>query len=423
MKTGLKNIRLISPGHELDGQQIDMVIGNGKILSVNHGIELADEVIDIPGLCVSAGWVDLRATTGEPGFEHRENLLTVANAAARGGFTQVAILPAKAPVTQSRGALDFVRSQGKNLPVQLLPMAALTVDLGGNDLTEITDLHHGGAIAFTDGTRALSRADVLVKALEYVKPLNGLVIQRPEQKDLASGGVMHEGIRSTMLGLKGVPAVAEEVMLERDLQLLRYTGGKIHFSLISTRRAVSLIKEARRDGLNVTCDIAAHQLAFTDESMAAFDTNYKVSPPFRSESDLEALKSGLADSTIDAIVSDHRPYDVEGKELEFDLAEFGITGLETAFAVANTFMAKEMALEVLLKKFTDGPRKILCLEQPLLEEGAQANLTLFDPEKEWVFEQNQTESKSYNSPFYGVTLKGKVFATCINGQFTKNRYW
>lgn len=217
--------------------------------------------------------------------------------------------------------------------------------------------------------------------------------------------------------------MAEELLVQRDLQLLTYTGGKLHFSLVSTRGSVELIRQAKRNGLGVTCDVAAHQLAFTDETLLPFDSHYKVNPPFRSQSDIKAIKKGLTDNTIDAIVSDHQPMDPESKELEFDLAEFGITGLETAFAVANTQLAATLSLEILIRKFTNGPRKVLGLPLPKIEVGEEANFTLFDPDKEWIFKEEETESMSRNSPFYGHTLRGKVYATILGNSFTPNRFW
>jgi dihydroorotase len=321
-------------------------------------------------------------------------------------------------VVQTKGAINFIKNRTHTLPVTLLPAAAITVDAAGKDLTEMIDLHRSGAVAFTDGTHPLQGADVMLKALQYLQPFSGLLLNRPEHTRLTENGQMHEGEASTRLGMKGIPSLAEEVTITRDLQLLRYTGGKLHFSLISTAAAVAAIRRAKEEGLQVTCDVASYQAAFTDETLEPFDTNYKVTPPFRSASDAAAIKEGLRDGTIDALVSAHMPQDVEAKKLEFDLAEFGIINLETAFAVANTTL--ELPLELLLEKLTSNPRRILGLPEARLAVGEAASLTFFAPAQTWVPSAEKSKSKSYNSPFFGRELKGRVLGTIHKGQLVLN---
>jgi dihydroorotase len=277
------------------------------------------------------------------------------------------------------------------------------------------DLHQAGVVAFTDGLKPVWHSDILVKTLQYLQTFDGLLINRPEDTLLTQFGNMHEGIASTMLGLKGMPALAEEMMIARDLRFLEYAGGKIHFSAISTAKSVQLIREAKQKGLQVSCDIAAHQIAFEDTALMGFDTNLKVNPPFRTRQDIQALLEGLADDTIDAIVSDHNPLDEECKKLEFDLAEFGIIGLETAFAVINTYRG-ELPLEKIIEKLTVIPRLILDLPLPELQEGKPANLTVFNSEDEWQFTEKHIRSKSKNTPFIGHTFKGKALAIINNGK-------
>lgn len=418
MKVLLQAATIYNPNSEYHLQQQNILIEQGTITYIGPEAKEADKTVAANGLCVSAGWVDLQAFTGEPGLEHKEDLESLALAAAAGGFTEVLLLPNTEPVVQTKGAINFIKSKSLSLPVTLLPAAAITVNAEGKDLTEMIDLHQSGAVAFTDGTSPLQGADVLLKALQYMQPFNAVLMNRPEHRRLTENGQMHEGEASTRLGMKGIPALAEEVTVVRDLQLLRYAGGKMHFSLISTAASVEAIRKAKAEGLQVTCDVASYQVAFTDETIEPFDTNYKVTPPFRSEADAAAIKEGLLDGTIDAVVSAHMPQDVEAKKLEFDLAEFGIINLETAFAVANTSM--ELPLEVLIEKLTTNPRRILGLPEAAIKVGEAANLTLFSPEQVWVSAVEQSKSKSHNSPFFGRELKGKVLGTIHKGQLVLN---
>ncbi|GAB3830031.1 dihydroorotase [Pontibacter rugosus] len=322
-------------------------------------------------------------------------------------------------MVQTKSAISYIKNRSQHYPVTLLPAGAVTVEAQGKDLTEMIDLHEAGAVAFSDGIHPLQGADVTLKALQYMQMFDGLLMNKPEHTRLTENGQMHEGEASTRLGMRGIPSLAEEVMVTRDLQLLAYTGGKLHFSLISTAAAIEAIRIAKAQGLQVTCDVASYQIAFTDETVAPFDTDYKVAPPFRSASDAEAIKEGLQDGTIDVLVSAHTPQDVEGKKLEYDLAEFGITNLETAFAVANSTM--ELPLDVLLEKFTTNPRRILGLAQPKIAIGEPANITLFNPAATWVPDKNKTKSKSHNSPFYGQELKGRVLGIFHKGQLVLNQ--
>ncbi len=380
-----------------------------RIMEARKGIE----IIEKKGMSVSPGWLDMRVALRDPGHELVEDISSLQKAAARGGFTGILLLPNTHPVVDSKDTLKYILSAGQDSPVTLLPTSSVTKMAKGVDFTEMIDMHHTGAVAFTDGENPISNADILLKSLLYLRPFNGLLINRPDDRQLSAFGQMHEGRTSTLLGFKGIPSLSEEMMITRDLMLLEYSletsnhkGSHpplLHFSLISSSGSVRLIKAAKQKGLPVTCDIAAHQLAFDDSALISFDTNLKVSPPFRSEQDVKALRKGLQEGTIDAIVSDHSPHAEESKNLEFDLAEFGITGLETAFSVALQYA--KLPLEDLLEKFTSQPRRILGLTSLSIEEGAEANLTFFDPEEEWVFDRS--ESKSVNSPFLGRSLKGR----------------
>jgi dihydroorotase len=282
------------------------------------------------------------------------------------------------------------------------------------------DLHYNGAVGFSDGKNSIQSSDILLKTLQYLEPLGTILVNKSEDKYLSMFGQMHEGITSTMLGLKGIPSAAEEIMIMRDLKLLEYSGIKpdkplLHFSTISTEESVNLIREAKKKGLPVSCDIAAHQLAFTDETLLDFDTNLKVFPPFRSKSDIAALIEGLKDGTIDMIVSDHNPLDAEHKNVEFDVADFGVLGIQTLFSVINTY--SELSLELIVEKIATNPRKLFGLEAVKIEVGQPANLTVFESENFSVFEENEIKSASKNSPFVGKKLKGKAVAVFNNEKF------
>jgi dihydroorotase len=281
-------------------------------------------------------------------------------------------------------------------------------------MTEMLDLHHAGAIAFTDGNKPVWHTGVMVKALQYLQPINGLLINHAEELALTQYGQMNEGQMSTYLGLKGIPKLAEELMIARDIELLRYAGGKIHFSRVSSPKSLELIKAGRKAGLSITCDVAVHQLIFTDKDLTTFDSNLKVNPPLRSKDTVNMLWKALADGVIDVIVTDHSPQDEESKKLEFDQAAFGMLGLETAFAALNT--SGKLELAKLITKFTTAPRTILQVSQPQIVVGEKANLTLFDPTHSWKYEANMIKSKSKNTPFVGRTFKGRVKAV-----FNKNK--
>ncbi len=398
-------------------------INNGKITHIkehNSDITIPTnyQKLDCEGAFVSVGWCDIRACVPEPGMEHRETLMSASKAASLGGFTQVAILPNTKPTIENKENIYFLEQENKKLnsKVEFLAIAALTHNAEGQEMTQMYDLHKAGAVAFSDGLKNVSHTGVLLRALQYAQAFDGLVMQLPSDKNL-SNGHMHEGIASTKLGLKGLPSVAEEMMIQRDLEILRYTGGKIHFSTISTARSVDLIRKAKQEGLHVTCDIAAYQLSFLDEDLAKdnfiFDTFLKVFPPLRTQTDKDAILEGLKDNTIDVIVSNHIPHDEEAKKLEFDLADFGMINFQTAFAAIRKQTENHLSLEELIQKITTHPRQILKLKQPQIKEGEKANLTIFYPNEEWNFEKDMNVSKSKNSPFIGLenNLKGKVFMT------------
>ncbi|EAY28188.1 dihydroorotase [Microscilla marina] len=416
----IHNVEIIDKHSEFNRQRKSILIENGVITQISDisPTQSTDHLTVISGqnLQLSAGWFDMRASFCDPGFEYKETLSTGCNAAQAGGFTEVAVLPNTQPVIQTKNELAYLKSHNLRHLVQIYPIAAVSVNAEGKELTEMLDLHTHGAIAFSDGIQPVWHSDILVKTLQYLQKFDGLLINRPEDLMLTRFGTMNEGVSSTMLGLKGMPALAEEMMIRRDLDFLAYAGGKIHFSAISSARSVQLIREAKAQGLQVSCDVAAHQIAIDDAALMSFDSFLKVNPPFRGKTDIEALLEGLQDGTIDVVVSDHRPQDEESKNLEFDLAEFGALGLETAFGVLNTFGKKHLSLEDKIDKLTFRPRQILKLPQAHIKVGEEANLTLFDAQQEWTVEPKHIQSKSKNSPFLGTTLTGKPVAVFSGAQ-------
>jgi dihydroorotase len=422
MKVLLRSVKLIHKNSSFHQKEVDILIQDGIIqrLEASHGAldpEEDTKVIDGKGKFVSAGWFDMQAGFGDPGEEHKEDLQSGTYAAMAGGFTEVAVLPNTQPVIQSKSDVQYLR-QATGKPVKLHPIAAVTRDAKGEELTEMIDLHHAGAIAFSDGLNALWHTQVMLKALQYMQKMNSLLINRPEDLHLTRYGDMHEGLQSTILGMKGIPVLAETIAIERDLRLLEYVSElsvgaspRLHFSNISSKASVRLIKEAKEKGLAVSCDVAAHQLYFTDEALADFDTNLRVNPPLRTEEDRQALIEGVIDGTIDVIVSSHQPQDEESKKCEFELAAFGMIGLQTVLPILNQVFSQDLLQDTLLERISISPRTLLRCEQPALEEGAKTNLTLFDLDTVWTLDGSSNRSKSKNSPFLGKELKGRVWGT------------
>ena len=411
----LNSVEILDKRSPLHGKQRNIHIRDGVITAISSRKINAGKAVNGKGMKISVGWFDVGAHFADPGFEHKESLGSGRNIAEKSGFTGVAILPNTSPVVQSKNEISYVIANNQNELTQIHPLGAVSNNTEGKELTEMIDLHHAGAVGFTDGFNPVWHTDILLKTLQYLQKFDGLLINRPEDKMLTMFGNMHEGRQSTLLGMKGMPGLAEEVMVQRDLQLLAYAGGKIHFHNISTAGSVELIRKAKKSGLAVTCDVAVHQIAFDDQALVKYDTNFKVNPPFRENSDVRALVKGLKDGTIDLVVSAHNPQDEESKNLEFDLADFGILGLQTFIPVILHYY-QDMLLEDLITHFTTRPREILGLPMPQIKVGEKADLTLFDPGKKWDYTEESNLSKSKNSPFLGQTLTGKSMGVFNNGK-------
>jgi len=416
----ITSVKVILPGNEYHQQTVDVLIEKGKIAQIGNIIKVADktvETIDGTGKILSPGFFDLHANFGEPGLETKEDIRTGTAAAAAGGFTAVAVMPNTEPAIQSRSEVALVVNAAKGNIVDIHPIGAISKKREGKEMAELYDMKQNGAVAFSDGNRGVQQAGLMSRALLYAKGFEGLIFSHAEDESMAGGNKMNEGTMSTYLGMKGIPNLAESLMVSRDLYLAEYTEAPIHFASISTPEAVDLIKKAKAKGLRVTCDVAAHQLVFTDEDIIGFDSNYKVSPPLRTKADAKALIKGLKDGVIDAVVSQHTPQEIEFKNVEFHIAKNGIIGLQTVLPLLIRAGLNE---EQIVHSLAVRPRQILGLAVPQIKAGAMANLVLFDPAKSWNFDEKTNKSKSKNSPLFGQTLKGAVELVINNNQIIKN---
>ncbi len=416
MKILLQSPRILHKGSPFHNKEKNVLLQNGRILEIGDKNYSADRTIKAEGMLLSTGWFDLGAFTGDPGLEHKEDLESLAKAAAAGGFTEVAVLPNTHPVVQSKNEVSYITRNNDSRLVQIHAMAAVTKNNKGEELTEMIDLYEAGAIAFTDGLKPVWHTDVFYKALQYLQKFKGVLIDHAEDQWLNMFGQMHEGLQSTMLGMKGMPRIAEEIAISRNIELLAYAGGNLHLSRLSTARSVDMVRAAKKK-LQLTCDIASYQAILSDELLKDFDTNYKVNPPLRERADNEALLKGLKDGTIDIICSGHLPQDEESKNLEFDLADVGIINLQTVGANLVA-LSEEVEWELLMEKITNNPRRLLSQDIPLIEPEAKANLTLFDPARTWTLDEKTNLSKGKNSPWFNTRLTGKAVAV-----FNNNKSW
>lgn len=395
----------------------NILINNGRIAEIGDKNYSADKVIKAEGMKLSTGWFDLGTFIGDPGLEHKEDIDSGTRAAVAGGFTGIAVLPNTAPSVQSKNEISYLTRGNENRLVQIHPLASVTRNNKGEELTEMIDMHEAGAVAFTDGLKPIWHTDILLKSLQYLQKFDGVLIDHPEDNWLNLFGQMNEGVNSTMLGLKGMPRIAEEIAVSKNLELLGYAGGRLHFSRLSTAKSIELIRSAKKKVKNITCDITAYQALLDDSLVSTFDTNYKVNPPLRDKSDNDVLIKALKDGTIDVICSGHMPHDEESKNIEFDHAEFGMINLQTVGANLVA-LSEHVGWDVLLEKITTNPRKILNLDIPVIDIDAKANLTLFDPARAWSYDERSNFSRSKNSPWLGQEITGKAVAVFNNG-----RHW
>ncbi|MGK0364912.1 MAG: dihydroorotase [Saprospiraceae bacterium] len=420
MKFLFKNATIIDTNSKHNGKITNVLIEDGKIVEIKKKIEANDaEIIHYKGLCLSPGWVDVGTQICDPGFEHREDLETASAAAAAGGFTTVLAQPNTSPAIQSKSEVLYLQQSTKEFPVTFQAIGALSADINGENITEMADMNAVGAIAFSDGKKSVQSTGLLMRAMQYVKAFNGIIINHPNDKEIAGKGQMHEGYISTTLGLKGIPSLAENLMVRRDIALAEYTDSRLHLSNISTEGAVKAVKEAKKKGLKVTASVAVMNLAFDENNLATFDPNYKVSPPLREKSDQKALIKGLKGGTIDFISSNHTPWEAESKSLEFSYAEFGVINLQTAFSLSATHL-KGFSTEELVQKWSISPREIFGLPTATIKVGEEAELTAFIPTDKMTFTTSNNLSKSKNSPLFNSELTGKVVGIFNKKQWNLN---
>jgi dihydroorotase len=417
----LKGGRVVDPSRRVDGKA-DLLIKEGKIIYCGKVLPKEKkpsigEVLDLRGMWVVPGLVDMHTHLREPGFEYKETIASGSDAAVAGGFCSVACMPNTNPVNDSRSITEFIRRKAAECGIaNIYPIAAITMKSEGALLTEFWDLKDSGAIGFSDDGSPVMNASLMRRALEYASSLDMPVIVHCEDKNLSSGGVMHEGAVATELGLAGIPGIAEDAMVARDLLLAEYTGAAVHIAHVSTAGAVRLIREAKARGVRVTAETAPHYFSLTDEAVRGFDTNAKVYPPLRGSEDREAIREGLSDGTLDVIASDHAPHARTDKEVEFDYAASGLTGLETSFALSFRLVADGiLTFSGLIEKMTINPAQILRLPKGTLAAGADADITVIDPAREWRVDRTLFCSRGKNSPFHGWVMKGKPVLTIVGG--------
>jgi dihydroorotase len=405
MKVLIKNATIFSPSSPFHGKIKNIFIEKGIISKISNAEFEADEKVDIKGLNVSVGWMDCFANFCDPGQEYKETLESGTKAAAAGGFTEVMLIPNTQPTVYNKSQVEYLVQKSKSLPVIIHPIGAITKNVEGKELSEMFDMFNYGAIAFSDGIKPVQSSGILQKALEYILAIDGTIIQLPDDKNIGTYGLMNEGEMSTKLGLQGKPSLAEELMVARDIELIRYTNSKIHFTGISTKKSVELIAEAKKEKLNVSCSVTPFHLFFCDEDIQDYNTDLKVNPPLRTKKDRDALRKGIKNGVIDFIASHHQPQDWDHKVCEFQNAENGMETLESVFGAAGIC---GISVETFVKMQTENIRKIFNQPVPLIEEGKQANLTFFVPGEEFVFEEKNILSKSKNNAFLNHRLKGKV---------------
>lgn len=426
----LKSGRVCDPSQNLD-EVLDIYIEDDKITDIKktdaserHRPEPREgslKTINLNGKVVLPGLIDMHVHFREPGFENRETIATGARAASSGGLTAVCCMPNTNPAIDNIGTVNFYRQKSANASIEIYPIAAITKAREGKELTEMASLFKEGAIAFSDDGSPVASAELMRRAFEYSKIIDAVIIDHCEEKSLASGAAINEGYMSTLLGLKGMPCEAETIQIYRDIALAKMTGAKIHIAHISTKEGVRLVKQAKKDGVKITCEVTINHLLLTEDNLINYDTNLKVNPPLRTKEDAKALMEGLADGTIDALVSDHAPWTYEEKEVEFDSAPFGISGVETLVPLAfgELYKKHKVPFEVIVSALSYNPAKILNLPERTIKKGSRANLSIIDLNESHVIKKEDFVSMGKNTPFDGKIVNCKPFMTVVNGKIIK----
>lgn len=423
MRLLLQKVLIADINSPYNGTTKDILIVDGIIAKIADSIVFdAAETTTVhnENWIVSTGWIDIFSHFCDPGLEHRETLASGAAIAAAGGFTQVFILPNTQPGITSKTQVEYVVEKSKILPVTIRPLGAVTKQLEGKELAEMYDMTTSGAVAFSDGLNPIQSSGLLLKALQYIKAYNGVIVQVPNDKSIGSFGLMNEGITSTQLGLPGIPTLAEELMVARDIELLKYTESKLHITGISTAKSVALIAQAKADGWQITCSVAPYHLLFCDEDLAEYDTNLKINPPLRSRADMMALRQAVIDGKIDCIASHHLPQNWDSKTCEFEYAKYGMIGLQTSYAIINQLLP-ELSNQQLVNLFSNNARNIFSLQPSTIAEGAIAEVTLFKRNGTTLLTKDTNKSRSANSPLFNQPLQGKVIGIIHKSQLHLNK--
>ncbi len=417
MKVLFKSVKVVDKHSKWNGQQVDVLISSGKVEKIAKKIAVSNiKSYEFKNACISPSFIDMNASIPDPGMEHREDLNSGLNAAANGGFSHVALMPQQNPTVQDKSGVEFIKSKTEKHICQPLIIGAMSKNREGKEMTEMYDMQLAGAVAFSDADKAVQDAGLMSRCLLYAKGINSFIMSFPEDYSLSLGAKMNEGVMSTLLGMKGNPSLSEELMIARDLYIAEYQNAKIHFSNISSARSIELIKAAKKKGINVTADVAIHHLCYDENILEEFDTNFKLRPPLRTKQDVNALKAALKEGVIDAISSQHTPIEKEGKEVEFEVAKYGMISFQTFLPQLLSLVGKNLSLEDLIDAITARPRSIFSLESVYVEEGSAAEFCIYDTDAKWKFDEESNLSKSVNSNLYKQELKGMVLALCANNQ-------
>lgn len=405
----IKNVTILDPTSPFHEAVVDVQLENNKITNIGNQLVATenDTVIDGSNSYLSQGWVDIMADYADPGYEYKETLITGSKAAQNGGFSDVFLVPNTNPAVLNKGTVEYIKNASNKLDISVYPIGAVSKNLEGKDLAEMMDMYHAGAIAFSDGWNTINNAQLLLKALEYVSAFKGVILQLPVYESLYKGGLMHEGENSVKWGMPGIPTIAETLQIHRDIELLRYTQSRLHITGISTKEGLALIKAAKAEGLDITCSVTPYHLLYTDAELGTYDSNFKVTPPLRSEADRLALIEGVKDGTVDVIVSHHKPQEWDSKAKEYEYTADGMMTQETMLAMLIK-AAPEVSIATWVEKLTTNPRRIFGLAAHKIDVNEQGHYTLISPDHTWTFDKSTKQSKGINSPLYNTALKGKA---------------
>ncbi|MCL2760739.1 MAG: dihydroorotase [Desulfuromonadales bacterium] len=419
MNLYIKNGRVIDPAQSID-EVTDILVEDGVVKAIGKDLKIPAkiETIDATGLYVTPGLIDMHVHLRDPGLEYKEDIISGTKAAVAGGFTSVCCMPNTKPIVDNKAIASYIINKAKNHGFcNVFPIGAITQGLHGEYLSEMGELKESGCVAVSDDGKPVKNPELMRRALEYAKGMGIMVIAHSEELDLVGEGVMNEGFVSTDLGLKGIPRVAEDIAIARDVLLAEYTDSPLHIAHVSTKGSVEIIRAAKKRGVKVTCETAPHYFTLTDEAVRGYNTNAKMNPPLREEEDLKAIKAALKDGTIDCIATDHAPHHIDEKDIEFNQAMNGIIGLETSLPLSLELVrSKVLTVNQLVEKMSSNPSKILGFNRGSIATGMIGDLTIIDPDYEWVFDINSVSSKSKNSPWLGNKMKGRAVYTIVNGK-------